>query len=315
MATGPARNVFDIHRHWYKSEQDLSGPIVAALARFFAESLDVGSSPSVQRRLVEDWVDPDGSKLLRSMDEAGISRSALVVGGFAFDLNDPTPTFRRRNAEHIELARAYPGRLTVFCGAHPGCDGIAEEIEMLAHTHDSVRGIKLDPLAGQYRLDDDALKPLYSLAQESGMPTLVHLGSRPEHEDARRAHPSALVEVLRSFPSLRIIAGHAAFEWWRELIELGRQFNSLYCDISGYQLSVQQDPGRFAVILRRLLDSLGPDRVLFGTDGPTFDLCMSSAKWAEFVQGLPGRSDLPATFTESEIMSVTSDAAASLWQR
>ena len=256
-----------------------------------------------QEELEGLWVDPSGSRTVDSMDAAGISRSFLLAGGFRFDIADPTDTFQSTNQRLVDLASRFPGRFAVFCGTHPGCRLAPEILASWLDQDGPVKGVKLDPLAGRYEIDDDRMFPIYKVIADRGRPIVMHTGPRPEDTLSTFARPARLRRVLTAFPELNVVAAHAGFSWWRELIDMA-DLPNLLCDVSGYQLTAAVNPGRFAVILRRLLDAFGERRVLFGSDSPTFDWFMRPSDWVAFLRALPFRGDVPVRFTPDEIASL-----------
>lgn len=277
--------VVDAHRHWWHPGGGVDGPIADAVGAFFAETSNEDPADS-RRRLLAEWIDHTGGR--RVVDElrtAGIDRAILLVGGFALDRADPGRSLAEQNEATIAMAERHADRLAVFVGVHPAAADPAGTVARLLD-HAVVGGVKLDPLAGDFSPDDERLHPVYALLEERGLGVVCHTGPRPGAEDDDLAHPRRVVPVLERFPRLPFVAAHAAFAWWRDLLPLAERAENLLCDISGYQLTAAVAPGKVAGILRRLLDAFGAQRVLFGTDAPTFDRYLSSAAWLRFLRGL-----------------------------
>lgn len=308
MGTSNAsQSLVDSHRHWWKSSASLPSAFSTSLAEYFA-SAAVQLGHTVRdadfRNVLEDvWIDPDGTRTIKSMDAAGISCSILLGGGFRFDRADPTDMFEAANQQLVGLASRFPGRFIVFCGSDPSCRQAARTLASWLDANDAVRGVKLDPMAGRYEIQDDRMLAIYKVIADRGRPIVMHTGPRPEDPLSAFARPGPLKRILEAFPDLRIVAAHAGFSWWRELIDMAALPN-LLCDISGYQLTAALNPQKFAVILRRLIDAFGEHRVLFGSDSPTFDWFMSPSRWIAFLRGLPSREDLPVRITVNEIEAV-----------
>ena len=308
MATSNAsQNVVDSHRHWWKSAASLPPAFTTSLTEYFASAArEMGHtvrSPDFQNVMEDLWIDPDGKRTVESMDAAGISCSILLAGGFRFDRADPTDTFESTNQKLVDLASRFPGRFVVFCGSDPSCRQAPATLASWLDANNAVRGVKLDPLAGRYEIEDDRMLAIYKVIADRGRPIVMHTGPRPEDPLSAFARPGRLKRILEAFPDLRIVAAHAGFSWWRELLDMAVLPN-LLCDISGYQLTAAIHPEKFAVILRRLIDAFGERRVLFGSDSPTFDWFMSPSEWIAFLRGLPSREDLPVRVTVDEIEAI-----------
>jgi predicted TIM-barrel fold metal-dependent hydrolase len=310
--------VVDSHRHWWPSTNVLPPAFGDSLAEYFASAArELGRTvrwPDFRDELENVWVDPDGMRTIESMDEAGIARSMLLAGGFRFDLDDPTDTFQATNQELVGIAARFRGRFAVFCGTHPSCRQAPETLASWLDGDGAVAGVKLDPLAGRYEIDDDRMLPIYRVIADRGRPIVMHLGPRPEDPRSAFARPARLTDILTAFPDLVVVAAHAGFAWWRELLDMAVLPN-LLCDVSGFQLTAAVAPAKFAVILRRLIDAFGEQRVLFGTDSPTFDYFMRPSQWMAFLRGLPSREDLPVRFSQTEIEAILRSANVLLSER
>ena len=105
-----------------------------------------------------------------------------------------------------------------------------------------------------------------------------------------------------------------SFGWWRDLYAIAdEKINTgLHVDISGWQADVKHHPDEFARAVRRFIDALGSDRILFGTDDPAFDPVHPKEEWIDNVRGLAARTEGP-TFTDDEIDALLGGAAQQLF--
>jgi predicted TIM-barrel fold metal-dependent hydrolase len=76
--------------------------------------------------------------------------------------------------------------------------------------------------------------------------------------------------------------------------------SNLHVDISGWQERIHNHGSEFVRAVRLFMDSLGSDRVHFGTDDPMFDPVHPKERWMATVESLAHRPDDP-TFTQEEI--------------
>lgn len=119
------------------------------------------------------------------------------------------------------------------------------------------RGVKLHPDFQRFDIDDPKLFPIYE-AMEGRLPLLIHMGDA--HSDA--SSPAKLLNVIKRFPSLTIIAPHlGGFSRWDEAMEtiVGQ---NIYLDTSS---ALDFIPKEKAVGIIR---AHGIDKVLFGSDYP-----------------------------------------------
>lgn len=307
--------VIDSHCHLYVGEQSVSPTILDGCTALFGPNLAKLGRPmkpsAVRNHLERECYDPEGEQAIRKMDEAGIAQSFVVVGGFEFDPQAPEEAFERENRTISRVIGRWPGRLVGFAGIHPR---VRDPLGLLRRCHEEwgMRGLKLDPLAGRYYPADPALEPVYRYAADHGLPIVFHSGPRPEDPDSDYAHPRLIAAVLDKFPDLRVVAAHMSFRWWREFCEAARGNVRLLCDISAFQMTAALNKGQFRHVLRRVLDVVGSDRVLFGVDGPFFDMFLDRREWLSLVRTLPYDSGDGLAFREEEIRRIVEGNAGSL---
>jgi uncharacterized protein len=119
----------------------------------------------------------------------------------------------------IAAAAASEGRLVPFCRVNPHDSPVVEARRSLDA---GARGVKLHPRAEDFTLDHPTLTELYALAQERGVPVLIHAG-RGIPALGRHA-----VDACRAHPGLNLILAHAGISdlaWiWRDAQELPNLF-------------------------------------------------------------------------------------------
>jgi len=164
------------------------------------------------------------------------------------------------NSAFLEEVRQSPSKrkLWPYYWPHPG------QIDMeLAGQKDFV-GVKFHPSISQKRID--SAPDIIGLARDRGVPLLVHCGRN------QISHIEYLLTAMRMEPDVTYIGAHlgglaneliiAALA----LIERQPRRDNLYLETSGCM-----NPK----IVRRAIDVMGPDRILWGTDIPFFDLEVS----------------------------------------
>lgn len=182
--------------------------------------------------------------ILHVMDSLGIDKSVV----FAM-----STTARRAIEMAAQAASAHPDRLIPYAYALP-----SYEHPVLADLREAVvnlgfRGIKVH--AGECRLTDYIVDPVFELAGELSVPCLVDFGG-----DLRTAR-----RLAETFPETHLIVAHFGRYLCTDpalllsCIDLAQDCGNVWLDASGVVL-----PWAIAEAAR----CVGADRILFGTDGP-----------------------------------------------
>ncbi|WP_049899075.1 amidohydrolase family protein [Halococcus agarilyticus] len=254
----------------------------------------------IRETYLPTYWDPDGEKLLERMDEAGIDRQVVFGVDFGLALGEPEVPIQEVNRRLAEFRDDNPDRIRAFATIDPRRRGAADHIETALSDWD-MDGLKLHPTAGFYHHDPETYR-LLEVVRRHDVPMLTDTGPIFAPLYSKYSHPKNLDEVLSDFPDLDIVAAHMSFEWWRDLhaVAVNKVNTNLYVDISGWQERCKHRPEEFATAVRRLMDAVGSDRMLFGTDDPAFDPVHPKEEWLENVRTLADRDEEP-TFTETEI--------------
>jgi uncharacterized protein len=150
----------------------------------------------------------------------------------------------------------------------------------------SIRGLKLYPGYEPYFPGDEALEPVYALAQEFHVPVMVHSGDTFTPKGKLKfAHPLNIDEVAVDHPGVDFVICHLGNPWIRDCMEVVYKNKNVYTDISGLVLGDFSD--RFESFMRKQLQEMleygvEPDKVLFGTDWPL----ASMESYLEFIEEL-----------------------------
>ena len=174
-------------------------------------------------------------KLLAHLDREGIDKVVCInyiardLFGFTEEVHDYV----------IKLCRHAPDRL-LPCGA---VDPVYSN-DVARDTEDLVRrGIKLLKVHGphacyapdDYLRDKPAMRGMYAIAEEAGVPVMFHTGTSIfPGARSKYGHPMAIDDIAIDFPKLRIIMAHGGRPlWMAEAFFLMRRHENVYMDISG----------------------------------------------------------------------------------
>ena len=182
--------------------------------------------------------------------------AAGARGAFVFPMHEPEG-YPAANDMVIAAARDSGGLLTPFCRVNPEADALAEAERALAA---GAKGIKLHPRAEQFTLDHPAVRSLAALADERGLPILIHAG---RGIPALGAH---VVGLAGEFPNARLILAHAAIcdlSWiWR----VAPDHPNLLFDTAWWM----------PADLLALFSLVPPGQILFASDAPYGTTAMSA---------------------------------------
>ncbi len=206
--------------------------------------------------------DPDGMKQRPDELLAGLEL-ADAQGAFVFPMHEPEG-YPAANDFVLQTARESGGLLVPFCRVNPHDNALSEAERCLAA---GARGIKLHPRAEQFTLDHPAVLQLAALANERGLPVLIHAG---------RGIPALglhAVELAGDYPNARLILAHAGIcdlSWiWR----VAPDYPNLLFDTAWWM----------PADLLTLFSLVPPGQIVFASDAPYGNTLMSSAfqlRWA-----------------------------------
>lgn len=227
--------------------------------------------------------DDDGSMQIAAMDQAGVD--VAVMFAFDWSLHDRVGggdvDWRVHNAWYEQTAARNPGRIRWGFGVDPRHEGAVDAFR------DAVgRGavcLKLHP-GGGFALDDPVARPLLEAARDLGVPAVLHVGPLPKPLDSSLATAGRLDAVAAAFPDLRIQASHTGNDEWREVVAVAERRDNVWCDISGWQEHTREDPGPIRSRIREVVDRVGADRVMWGTDAPYYRPLVPDDAWAGFTE-------------------------------
>ncbi len=199
-------------------------------------------------------------QLIASMDRLGIDQTFVVGGGLmsprelSHRLNDAAPAPHRvafDNDALFEICQAYEGRLLPFFFADPW-DGAAGYFETGARFH----GLKLAPGIHGMPLAHPLHDEFFVVAKAHRHPVYLHClalaGFRVED----------LVPVARRHPHVTFILGHAGVG----------NLDYAAVDLIGDQRNILfETSGGFQAVIVHAVQTLGTERVLFGSEYPLQD--------------------------------------------
>ena len=289
----------DMHAHLFMKEFRHE----SFMAPFWDSGQRTALKPEeVLKRARSDWgpFDPDGTAHIKRMDEAGIEKCVLLHIDLGLLFGEGEMTIEQQNKYVSDLVKKHPDRFMWFCGVDPRRKGAVELVEKCVTEWDA-RGIKMYPTSGFLPADRECY-PYYERASAWKIPVYFHMGpENPPYKNEGNAHASVLLRVLVDFPDLTVIVAHLGYDFWRDLLALGRVRDNVMSDFCAWQRIARRNYGQFCHILRKFLDEFGEERIMFGTDAPIVEVDVSSKEWVEMIKNLPSKAPEHCRFTEEEV--------------
>jgi aminocarboxymuconate-semialdehyde decarboxylase len=250
------------------------------------------------RSAVREWVDLE--RLLADQDRAGTDLVVLsplvVLLGYDAEPQEALRRARLQNAGLARLVQARPDRVAAL-GTVPLQDPALAAAELRSLMADGVlSGVEIAASVGGTYLGDDRFEPFWAAAEETGALVFIHPTTRgfpapvfDEHylwnavgnplETTVTAAHLVMTGTMERHPGLRVLLAHGGgtILLLRGRLRHAHSFQPLARSrltespedslLRFYYDTVVHDPG----LLRALVETVGADRVLCGSDHP-FDM-------------------------------------------
>jgi predicted TIM-barrel fold metal-dependent hydrolase len=138
-----------------------------------------------------------------------------------------------------------------------------------------LRGYKILAPTVPFRLDDPKLDPLWSVAEKYHLPVLIHFGIEGGGGgigNAVNMDPLVIHDIAKGFPDISFIIPHFGCGYTRELLQLAWACPNVYVDTTGTNDWIRWMPYPITIqnLFRVFVETVGPERIIFGTDSDHF---------------------------------------------
>lgn len=141
----------------------------------------------------------------------------------------------------IQFAKANPDRVIPYAMIEIDNPTVLEDVRK-AHAM-GYKGLGEFFARNEWNYDDVKYEPLWTLAEELGMPLAPHTGNLSNGMMAR-LRPAYLATIASKHPRLTIVGAHFGNPWYAEAGEAARRNENLYFDLSGSSLiKKENNPG------------------------------------------------------------------------
>jgi len=192
---------------------------------------------------------PDG--MVETMDRLGVN-VACISGSGGIVSTDVSVT----NDSMVEAVQAYPDRFIGYTRVDPHYpEEIRPELER-RYRQAGVRNVKIHPAGHNYPVTGEDYAPAWEYARQHKSVVLVHssIGSAT-------CRPKMFDEVAAKYPDIQIIIGHSGNDrdGYKEAAEVAEKHRNIWLETSGWCMTSLG-------ALEYVVDRIGSDRILFGTD-------------------------------------------------
>lgn len=188
--------------------------------------------------------------------QVGITEEELIAQMDQYEI-EVTALCCEDNEETLRALKNHPDRFLGCCFVDPFRQPAVEMIERYAAQGFSA--IKLHPLCHAYCADSTTLDPVMEAAARLDLPVCIHSGHPPY------SLPWQIALLAERHPSVRILMlhmGHGHGVYIDGTLKMARRFPNLYLEMSGMPM-----PSK----IREAYETVGEDRIFFGTDAPFHD--------------------------------------------
>ncbi len=232
--------------------------------------LITGWNEEYDRRWREAWGFPEpgpalppGEAAARWHEEAlenNLSGAVFMTGG--------------GNAVLSEALAPYRDLFHGFAHHPPEAQNAAGELESAVLKH-GLKGYKIFAPLVEKPLADPSFRPLWAVAEKYNLPVLVHfgiLGGGGGIASGVNISPLSLEPAVKAHPTVPFVVPHFGCGYMRDLLQLCWACANVLVDTSGnnewarwypYPLSLED-------LFKRFYETIGPQRIIFGSDSSWF---------------------------------------------
>ena len=225
--------------------------------------------------------------LMEHMPLAKIDKSVLLPLDWGM-IEAPKIGVEEYNDWVFDTASAFPDKLIPFVGVDPQRKDAIRLVQKYVKKFDA-RGVKVYPATGWYP-QEERIRPFWNMADELGLVVVTHAGASWGPLDEKYNHPILFKKVLDDHSHMKLVVAHLGGMFRDEMYELLAACPNAYTDCSALQGWLPSNPEVATERLREAAQRI-PDRTMFGSDWPIFDLAYSHANWTSFLLEMPWADD------------------------
>jgi len=280
--------------------------------KFFSALGSQAGKTAQQVAEIADWVLPpeDPAELARSwvaeLDGAGVARAAIIA------------SIPGDEASVEAAVSEFPERFFGYFMVNPLEEGAVERVQIALRC--GLHAVCLFPGMHRYSLSDPRAEAVIQAAAAfERRAVFVHCGvltvgirkklGLPCPFEMRLSNPLDLHSAALRHPRLRFVLPHFGAGYLREALMLADVCPNVYFDTSSSNSWMRYEGLDLKTVFRRVLDAVGPQRLLFGTDSSYFP-----RGWNYSIFEAQSRALLDLGISASDARLITSENLPGLFQ-
>lgn len=165
--------------------------------------------------------------------------------------------FKQFNEQIVRCVKENKDRLVGFCSVNPWFENVVEELEKRI-VKDKCRGLVLHPAKQGFHINSPLIYPLMEECQSLEIPIYFHTGT------SMYDLPLDLSLLAAKFPKTIMIIGQlGTSDYWMDVEPAAKLASNLMMETS-------VNPN--IALIQKLVKSIGPERIVFGSGVPFTDL-------------------------------------------
>jgi len=201
------------------------------------------------------------ARWVADLEIKGVERVNFVTGG--------------GNDNLAKIVRLHPDKFTGFAHHNIFSEDASTELERAVEEL-GLKGYKVIASSQTRPIDDKSIYPVWEMVEKMGIPVIIHFGvlggGGGSALDLRNMNPLTLWEVAKMFPRIPFVIPHFGAGYLRELLLLCWSCPNIYIDTSGSNRWMRWMPFEIDLksLFRKIIETVGTDRLIFGSDSSYF---------------------------------------------
>lgn len=306
--------IIDAHAHLWS--ETIPSPVWSDSLVDYGVAKSGSSRERVEERVKEGYFDMSGDMLVEDMDAAGIDKTIVNIIDFGLlDDHRGSPSLEEQHEKYATACENHPDRIDFIGGIDPRRPNAPEFVDMAVDRWD-IKALKIHPCSGFYANDRKAYR-VYERCRAHDLPVMIHSGIEANPYLDKYARPIYIDDVTTDFPDLDVVIAHAGGIWYKEASSIASASDNVYVDLAYWQRKYMEGHSdNFYRQLRWLIDVVGQESILFGSDWPALRLVdhVNNESWVEIIEELPEvGAEYGLEFTEDEVEGILGNNAENLF--